>query len=278
MDWYFDADGPIDAEITVPAGEIQLEEGTTDKISVVLEPAGHSSPQRDEIIAAAEVTFSDGRLHVRVPERSSKEWDIGGHKVVLSIPGINFGTFDVYCRVVLPPSSSVSTRTSSADVNCTARLRSLRATTASGDISFGEVEDAVVVKAASGDVEGDSAGSLQVTGASSDVRIARVVGEARISTASGDVTLSETQSSVTVKTASGDVHLSRATSGRVNINTASGDVTLGVARGVAAHLDVTSVSGDMSCDVPVEDSSLTDAELEIICRTVSGDVRIEAAR
>lgn len=278
MEWFFDAHGPIEAEIVVPAGEVQIDEGPADRVIVTLEPAGQTSPQREDVIAASEVSFTDGRLRVRVPERSSREWEIHGHKLVVSIPGISFGTFDVNCRIALPPSSSVTTTTSSADVTCRVSLERFRSTTASGDISFTDVEDSLVVKSASGDVDGRTVGSLQITGASSDVRIERVRDEARVTTASGDVTLGEAEASVIVKTASGDVRVARALKGRLNTNTASGDISIGVAHGVGAHLDVTSISGDMSCNVPVEDVSLSEAQLDIVCRTVSGDVEIEAAR
>ncbi|MGH9299659.1 MAG: DUF4097 family beta strand repeat-containing protein, partial [Acidimicrobiales bacterium] len=59
-------------------------------------------------------------------------------------------------------------------------------------------------------------------------------------------------------------------------DSASGDVVIGVANGVGAHLDVTTVSGESRCTLPFEDGTGT-ALLSIRCRTLSGDVVIRSA-
>jgi DUF4097 and DUF4098 domain-containing protein YvlB len=256
MQWTFEVEGPVDADLVVPAGRVELEAG--DRIEVELEPMSDSA-RAAEVIAASEVTCSGGKLRVHVPTR-------------------RFRSVDIACRIVMPEGSSVAAKTASADVRAPLQLRAFDAATASGDVRIGAVEKSVAVSSASGDFgAGEIGGKLRVKSASGDVTVGRVGGEVDISLASGDVEIGDAATSVQVRSASGDVHVGRAHSGKVRIETASGDIVVAVARGVGAYLDIESMSGDMSCTLPVEDTSADEAVLELRCRSASGDVEIRGA-
>lgn len=258
MEWEFEAPGPVEAEVEVPAGLIDIvpADGSTVRVDVVALGAGRRA---DELIEATDVSFAGGALRVHVPDR-------------------HFRNVDVRCTVSLPEGSSLTTRTASADVRCAIRLGRFSANTASGDMSVQDVDGDVSVKAASGDLQcGAVAGGLQVRTASGDVSVRSTGGDARLTLASGDVEIGEAATSVKIDTASGDVRIGRASVGRIQVTSASGDVMIGVAPGVGAYLDVTTVSGDSTTTLPFTEQGSDAAPLEIVCRTVSGDVAIRRA-
>lgn len=130
------------------------------------------------------------------------------------------------------------------------------------------------LESASGDFDaGSLGGTLGLKTASGDVLVRRIGGDADLKVASGDIEIDEALASVEVKSASGDLRVGCAHAGRVRAQTVSGDVTIGVAEGVGAFLDVTTVTGDTRCTLPLEESSaVAGSALEIVARTVSGDV------
>jgi len=79
-------------------------------------------------------------------------------------------------------------------------------------------------------------------------------------------------------TAAGSVKVGRADHGRVRAKTIAGRVSVGVAEGAAALLDISTMSGRVSSELeasgpPVEG----DKRLELIIRTMSGDVNLARA-
>lgn len=258
MEWEFESSGPVEADVGVPAGLVDVVAATDGKVGVQLEPL-RSGRRAEELVAATDVSFGGGRLRVQVPER-------------------HFRNVEVRCTLSLPEGSALATRTASADVRSPVRLGRFSATTASGDVSLDDVETDLSVTTAGGDLRcGEVGGRLQARTASGDISVRRTGGDAHVSTASGDLEIGDAGGSLKVETASGDVRIGRASAGKIQVSSASGDVTVGVAPGVGAHLDVTSVSGDTTTTLPFTEQASGTAVLEIVCRTVSGDVSIRGA-
>jgi len=110
--------------------------------------------------------------------------------------------------------------------------------TASGDIA---------VTGATGDVKVDSA--------SGDVRIKDVSGTIHASTASGDVSITNVKGPVSANSASGDVdvQISRLEgSNQMSFSTASGDVSVKVPANLDAEIEMSSLSGSLHTDFPIE--------------------------
>jgi DUF4097 and DUF4098 domain-containing protein YvlB len=259
MEWSFVATGPVQAHVDLPAGEVNVNSDGDNRIEVSLEPVRGGNRKALELIESSRVAFDQGRLDVHVPSQK-------------------FRSVDLVCTVTLPEGSDLAVKTASADVTCSGRLGNFSAAVASGDISLGTVEGDVSVTSASGDFQCSEIGSgLKVKTASGDVVVGRLGGAADLSLASGDVRLEDAASSVKANTASGDVYLGRAHEGEIRVRSASGDVTILVAPGTGAYLDVTSVTGDMSCTLPFDEQSSSEAKLSIYCQSVSGDVAIGSA-
>lgn len=258
MEWHYDAGGPIEAEIGVPAGVLDVTHATDGTVAVRLD-ALRAGRRTEDLIAETEVSFAAGRLRVQMPERQVR-------------------SAEVHCTVSLPEGSALTIRTASADVRCPMRLGRFSGTTASGDVVLAAVDADVIARTASGDLRCELVGgSLHARTASGDVAVRRVAGEAHVSTASGDVAIGDAGGSVKAESASGDVTIERASTGRVQASTASGDVAVGVAGGVGAYLDVTTVTGDTTTTLAVTEAPGSEVALEIVCRTVSGDVSIRRA-
>jgi hypothetical protein len=256
VEWTFESSGAVQAHVEVPAGSVDVDPSTDGLVLVRLES------DSVELLESATVTMTDNRLEIRVRARHFLS-GVGG---------------EVRCTVSLPEGSSLSYRTGSADLRCPIPLAEFDGKTASGEVTIGDVRADASLTSASGDFHcGDVGGRLAVKTASGDITVGRVGAEIQVSMASGDIDIVEAAQSMSVSTASGDVRVRCARSGRLKANSASGDIDIGVAPGVGAYLDVTSVSGDMECSLPVRAERPGAAQLEIICRTVSGDVRILAA-
>jgi DUF4097 and DUF4098 domain-containing protein YvlB len=160
-----------------------------------------------------------------------------------------------------PHDSSVEAKVASADVSGRGRFGSIELKSASGDVSFEEV------------------GGVEISTASGDVELGRVAGPGKIRAASGDVALRELAGDLRVQTASGDVRLGAVSAGKLELQSASGDVEVGVVRGSAVWMDVSSMSGDTSCELdPRDEPPAGDKPLvEINAKTMSGDVEIKRA-
>lgn len=259
MDWTFAVDGPVAADLELAAGRVELDDAAGGPVRVLVEPLS-GGRRAEELAAEADVGCTGGRLWVRVPGRP-------------------FDQPSLLVRAALPAGSSVTSRTASADLTVRVAVTALDATTASGDVELGDVTGDVALHTASGDLRcGTVGGRLQVTGASADVDVGGSGGDADIKLASGDVRIGASEGSVRVRTASGDVAIDRAGPGRVDLDTKSGDLRVGVAAGTGARLDVSSLTGTLRSDLPVDDHGPADAALELIGRTLSGDVHIGAAR
>lgn len=257
--WEFPGSDPIDVFVDLAAGRVALAAEPVDVTTVELSA---SWPGRSErLVPDIQVSFEDGRLEVIGPRRS----------------GLWRGHVGLDLAIRLPAGSRCELRTASADVVCTGDLADLDVHTASGDVTAGTVTGTVEATTASGDVRLDETGTeAQVRTAGGDVRLARAGGEVMVRTASGDVTIGSAAASVTVATASGDVRLASVAAGRTEVATTSGDVSVGVATGVGVYLDLASVSG--SADSQLDETAASgDVPLEVICRAVSGDIRIARA-
>jgi DUF4097 and DUF4098 domain-containing protein YvlB len=199
-------------------------------------------------------------------------------------------------EAVLPAGSRVDIDVKSADVELVGRhgrtavttasgdivaeyAEELNARTASGDVSCRQVGGAAVATTASGDIRlGSVGGSAEVATASGDIDVPAAEGDVKARSASGDVVLGQIGGSVAVRTASGDTRVRSVRRGTVEINAASGDIEVGVAAGVAAWLDVQSLSGDLSSALEPTDAPGDGADtVTIHAHSLSGDVRVRRA-
>ena len=275
----FDTPEPVRLRVEVPAGRVEVRAEPVSRTTIqVLPHSERREPDRRAAERTTVVKHGNG-IHVEAP-RQRAELRNGAIRVLVSVP----------------VGSGLDGSVASADLDATGELGAGTVKTASGEVRLEKV-GAFSLRTASGDIAVDHVtGDLEVNGASGDIRVGQVDGEARVGTASGDITLGAVQGelrsttasgdtrvravarSATVSTTSGDVELERVGSGTVETKAVSGDVTIGVPSGVAAWLQLRSISGDVrtrleSTDAPEEGEST----VRIIANAVSGDITIRRA-
>jgi hypothetical protein len=240
---------PVDLDLEIPVGEIQVETIDGDESFV-------SVTGNEKLVEHTEVRLDGNRLVVAL--KGKKPFGI-----TISIGDFSFGTNGLNVAVRIPHSSAASLATASADMKLKGRYKTVGVKSASGDV------------AVTGEVEGDAT----VKSVSGDVRLGLVGGDLRVQTVSGDVLTGSVGGSVESKTVSGDVHVDSVREGTVTAQSVSGDIELGVAPGTTLDVDAGSVSGDLSSEVPLgSDPSAVAVDggptLVVRGKTVSGDFRV----
>lgn len=239
----FDTPRPVQLEVTIAAGDVEITTVEGQRSTVTLEGA-------QKLLDATRVELTGDRLVIQQRRKSVigffERWDNA-----------------LRVRVSVPSASSVEFMTASAD--------------AALDGSFGDVE----VKSASGDlrVAGEIAGAVRVQTVSGQVRLPRVGGDLTVKTVSGDLEADAVEGSIEAKSVSGDVRIGSVREGSVAVQSVSGDVRLGIASGTTIDVDAGSASGDLSSEVPLSDTPGATPGPTVVIRskTVSGDFRVVRA-
>jgi hypothetical protein len=241
--------GPLDLDIRVQAGRVEIETAETDETSVELEPLNGG----DAAQAAVE--------SVRQELRPSGD----GHRVVIEIPRrprlFGWNEPEVLVRIRCPHGAGVDAKTASADVELRGHAGAFSTKTASGD---------VVVEAAA---------DVDVKTASGDVSVGIAAGRANVNTMSGDVVLDEAAGAVSAHTMSGDLRVERLAAGAVELRTMSGDIVASVRAGATLWIDASSMSGEVSSDLPVSDNAPAGGrtDIELRASSMSGDIDLRRA-
>ena len=269
----FDVTGPIELEIKLNSGEIEVD-AIDGAERVEVELTAHDEGSQELIDnGRVELQQHQQRPHLIIDLQQKR----GGGGFNL---GSLFSRSGITCRVRVPASSSLTVRTKSADVAVRGTLSGVNVATASGDIELDRVEGSVNIKSASADVRmREVTGGINVQSASGDVEVDVVRGPVNVNSASGDVMIREAYGDVNTNTVSGDQEHSAVMRGRLAAHTVSGDVHIGVRRGSNVFLDCNTVSGDTSSELDVtSDAPAGDGpSLEIRAKTVSGDILITRA-
>lgn len=261
MNYEFASPGPVNADIRIASGMVNVDAGEHSTITVSVEPFDNSAASRE----AAEQT----RVHLE-----------GKNLIVHTPHGKGWALFKwpklrITARV--PAESTLTVKAASADVTCTGVYADVVAHAASGDLQVDRVVKDASVTSASGDVKiGWVGGDLRMNSASGDVTAKHVGKDVDAHSASGDIEIERADGDVRAKTASGDVTVGVAHRGEVRVHTASGDVTVGIAAGTGVWLDINTASGRTNSDLSMggDTAPPTGAALTIKARSASGDITL----
>jgi len=265
----FDVPGPVELDIRLTSGEIEIDPSLEGRVEIELTASDEES-QRLIDEARIELQERHGRPEVLVDVPQKRGFGIS----------FSFGRSGISCRVRCPHDSGVKVRSKSADLRARGTIGGLNVATASGDVGADRVSGGVTVKGASSDVTiREAGGAVNIQTASGDIEIELARGAVNAATASGDVTIGEAYDNVTANTVSGDQDHGAVMRGKVSAQSVSGDVEIGVRRGSKAYLDCSTVSGDTSSELDVSsEAPAGDGPLvEVHARTVSGDITIRRA-
>jgi DUF4097 and DUF4098 domain-containing protein YvlB len=237
---------PVELEITIPAGDIEVETVDGGESTVTVEGP-------DKLVEQTTVELVGNHLVVEL-RRSA-------FGITISIGDFSFGGQSLRVRARVPHGSRTELSTAAADMDLRGRFSALEAKSASGDLS----------------VEGEIDGNAEVKTVSGDVRLRSIGGELRVQSVSGDVSAASVGRDVTVKSVSGDVRIDSIREGRVTAQSVSGDIEVGVAPGTNLDVDAGSVSGDLTSEVALgsDAGNVGDGPMLIVRgKTVSGDFKV----
>jgi len=183
-----------------------------------------------------------------------------------------------YIIIAAPEGSDLRVGVASAQIQADVPLGKVDVKTASGDIEI-ESAETLVVKTASGDTRVESIErSLRFTSASGDLFVERAgSGTLVASTASGDIYIEHCDTSLDINTASGDTRVSRFTGRDANFKSMSGTIDLGIPRRTEVSLEARLLSGNLRLPDPEQSQEEPERRMSIRAKLVSGDLRINRA-
>ncbi|HSX21390.1 MAG TPA: DUF4097 family beta strand repeat-containing protein [Gaiellaceae bacterium] len=244
----FNTPEPIELEIKIPVGDIEVETVDGNESVITLEGS-------DKLIEQTTVELQGSKL---VVEYRGKR----GHGITISIGDFGWGSSGkLRVHASVPHDSSAKLMNAASDMALRGRFAALDTKTASGDLV----------------VTGDIAGNADVKTVSGDVKLQKVGGDLDVKSVSGDLRADAVGGSVSVKSVSGDVRVESVHAGQVTVQSVSGDIEVGIAPGTNLDVDAGSVSGDLASEVPLGSDPATGGDGPTVVvrgRTVSGDFKV----
>ena len=253
----YDTTHPLTADIRIPAGRIDVR--VHDEPFTTVQVDG----TRAEDVTIDFDTRSNGdRLTVEYRGKKLFGWLAMGNDLIVTID--------------VPATASLDVSTGSAGLEVNGTVAAISFRSGSGELRFDEVTGNVIAKTASGDVFGDEVrGNLRFHGASGDISVGGVGATTSCRTASGGMSVGRVTGDANLASASGDAQIGVVSAGTATVRTVSGDVEVGVVEGSDVYLDLSSTSGEVSCELEPSSGPVAGAaELTLNLSSVSGDVRV----
>ena len=276
----FQTPAPVRLRVEIPRGRIMVVAEETTETRVELTAINGDAATR-AWIAEAEVAQSGDEIVVRVPKARLGMFGMGG---------------SIEARVHAPLDSAATLSAGAGRIETTGRLGTVDASSGSGTIRLDDSSDArartgsgdIVIAASAGSVEaktgsgritvGKVGADARITTGSGNAELAGASGDARLSTGSGNIEIGEAGDSLEAFAAAGNVKVRRADHGQVRAKTISGQVSVGVANGVAALLDITTMSGWVNSELEASSPpGEGEKRVELIISTMSGNVKLARA-
>jgi hypothetical protein len=281
----FDVDGPIELDLAVGAGRIE--------VRLVNEPGAHVEVRHDPAAGgpwmagvSSLLTWVSGQFGDQVGEMSSAEAvrqtriDLTGGRLVIRAPkSLPLRTVPIAVTVRAPAGSHVTSHSGSANVTITGGAGRLDLQSGSGEISADRADGVASVHSGSGAVRlGPMLAGLRARTSTGDVEVTSLGGATSLFTGSGDVWMGAVAGDVMARTGSGDLTVADAATGQIELQTGSGSIRVGVRAGSSAEVDLSSVTGAARSELGLSDTQPENApKLRIRGRTASGSAVVSPA-
>jgi DUF4097 and DUF4098 domain-containing protein YvlB len=170
-------------------------------------------------------------------------------------------------RISIPAGVAVEASTASGELVAEGLRGDLSLGTVSGQIESDGTAGALAISTTSGDADvRDHRGPLTVSSVSGEIRAGGDLADPQVETVSGDVVLEGVRGDVTVSSISGDIAIDAARDARLNLESTSGDISVDGGLAADAESAISNISGDVTLMLPA------DAGLRLDASTVSGDL------
>lgn len=284
----FEADGPLELDVGVTIGRVELVLDRESGAQVELRhDAGEQPPwvsgvnnllswvgERfgDQLGVTADASPADAVRQARIEKT-------GNRLVVRAAKAWQLRNVPVSVTVHAPKGSHVEVRAGAADVTVTGTAGRADILTGSGEVTLEQAVGAAIVRTGTGRVKlGPTPAGLQLRTGSGSVEAASVSGSATLATGTGNVWLGSVTGEVMARTGSGDLSVAEAASGTVDLITGSGEVRVGIRRGIAAEVELASSAGRVHSELDVSDvPPEAGATLRVRARTGTGNAVVTRA-
>ena len=273
----FQTSGPARLRIEIPKGRIrvQVDEGSETRVELT---AIHGDATALAWIADAEVAQSGDDVIVRIRKSGMTLFGVGGaieavvHTAAGSAANLAMGSGRIE---TLGRLGDVSATSGSGEIRL-GETSGVLARTGSGDIAVASSTGSVDAKTGSGRIVVGKVGlDARITTGSGHAELDEAMGDARLSTGSGNIEIGHAGQNLEAFAASGNVQIRCADHGRVRAKTISGRISVGVANGVAALLDISTMSGRVSSELePGAAPTGDERRVELVISTMSGNVKV----
>jgi DUF4097 and DUF4098 domain-containing protein YvlB len=236
----FHTPGDVLLRVRVPAGRVDIETVDGEETRIEIE----SEP---EVESAAVVEAHGGEVVVEIEERRVLFFRTASEARV---------------RVTCPHGLRMALKCVSANLTVRGKTGAVDVQNVSGNTEFERVDD-----------------NLEAQSVSGNVTVKAVAGSTAVETVSGSIRVDQAGGSVTARSVSGNQRFGSLTEGSVTLKSVSGDLRVGIRHGTRLWMDVKSLSGDTSSELPVGEAPLDgDGPLvELRANSTSGSIRITRA-
>ena len=177
--------------------------------------------------------------------------------------------------VVVPSGTTVKASSFTAEITVTGRCGTADIASAVGGIRLDDVDGELRLRYGNGTAAAQRvSGSVESRSGSGSLTLGSVAGSVNAACGSGRIEVGAVHGSVRTRAGSGEAQLNEV-HGDVNVVSGSGGFSIGLPAGLRARLDVTTGSGRVSSDLPIEDAPSGDGtSITVRARTGSGNIRL----
>ncbi len=267
----FTATGPIDVQIDVPSGDIDIEAIPTDLVTVEVH-----APEDAGVVVA----LNDGRLQITVPRPTGwlASWRAEAPHLRVVVPhGSSLRVHAVSAETHVRGSwRALILESQSGDIRISAECTTLAATSSSGDIDADHAPVGAVLRSGSGDLRvGHCASDASLSAGSGDVTVGSMTSGGSLKTGSGGVNVGTAGGEIALSTGSGDAHIQLFGAGRLTGRAGSGSILVGLPVGMPVWTDLRSNSGDVRSTLPPAGPPVDGQDhAEVRLVTGSGDISL----
>jgi DUF4097 and DUF4098 domain-containing protein YvlB len=261
----FPLDGPINLHARAGHGSLTVtaEDGLT-QASVTLEPNIEDS----DTAQRTSVELRGNTLFVVAPRR-------GGIFETGLFGGPNRERDDLDITITVPSGTAMKLSSFTADIRLAGRSGSADVASGASDVELEHIDGDLRLRLGSGTARVDRvSGSVEARSGSGVATFGEIGGSLSSGCGSGRLEVGTVRGDVRSRSGSGTALLG-AVYGDVDLASGSGQVEIGLPAGHSVRLDVTTGSGRVNSELPVEDApAQTGPKLSIRARTGSGNIRL----
>ena len=232
--------GPVDLEVLTRSGDVTVRAGSSGSVTI-----------HGKIYVGDRWLRGNRQSDVQAIEQNPPIRQEGNS---IHIDYLTYHDISVDYEITVPADTSIRTHSGSGDLIVEGTHGNVDIQTGSGDVKLARLTGAVRLQTGSGDVRArEISGAVKGGAGSGDIEVQESgPGDVDLHTGSGNIILRGVQGALHAEAGSGDITAEGTQSGNWEVRTGSGDVTLRLPGNAAFDADISTSSGSVNVDHPVE--------------------------